>query len=131
MSWTEGILIGVVLAIMIALAGARIFYGVGLSSQVTLINRSAETIGEARLSQGDRVTTLVQIEPGQMRSADFIAREGSLTLSVTFTSGRTLSADNVGYVTASIPVTVRFDIAGDKVALLHIIHRSPNSYSKR
>jgi hypothetical protein len=123
--WTRSILIGAVVAIIIAITGARYFLGVGLPSQITLINRSAETVRDARLKQGDRETTLGQIEPGQMRSADFVAGEGSLTLTVTFASGRTISADNVGYTVAAIPVIVRFTVDGDKVELLDITNRNP------
>jgi hypothetical protein len=124
-AWTRAALIGVVVAIFAAISLARVFYGVGLPSQVTIVNHASETIADARLRQGDRETKLASIEPGQMRSADFIAREGSLTLTVTFSSGRTVSADNVGYTVAAIPVIVRFAVDGDKVALIDITNRNP------
>lgn len=127
----SAVLIGIVVAAILGIFVLRTFYGVGTLSQVTLINRSVETISEARLRQGDRETALGPIKPGHMRSADFIAREGSLTLTVTFDSGRTLSADNVGYVTPGIPMTVFFNVADDKVALLDIVNRKPGTYSKR
>lgn len=127
----SAVLIGIVVAAILGIFVLRTFYGVGTLSQVTLINRSVETINEARLRQGDRETTLGRIEPGDMRSADFIARERSLTLTVRFSSGRTLSAENVGYVTPGIPMTVFFNVTDDKVALLDIVNRKPGTYSKR
>lgn len=128
---TRAVLIGVIVAAVLVAVGLRMFYGFNTLSQITLINRSAETISDARLRQGDRETTLGRIEPGDMRSADFIAREGSLTLTVTFSSGRTLSADDVGYVTPGIPMTVFFNVTDDKVALLDVVNRKTGTYSKR
>jgi hypothetical protein len=126
-----GILIAVVIAVIVAIVGLRAFYGLSTLSQVTVVNRSVETISEARLRQADRETTLGRIEPGQMRSADFMPREGSLTLTVTFSSGRTLSAENVGYVAPGIPVTVFFNVTDDTVALLDVVKRNTGTYSKR
>ncbi len=125
----EKILAGIVIVAFVAAIGARTFYNVGTLSQVTLINRSAETIDSARLRQGDRKTTLGQIEPGDMRSVDFFAQPGTLTLTVTFRSGRTLSADDVGYVAFATPVTVFFNVTDDKVALLYVVKRNPKSRS--
>jgi hypothetical protein len=123
----EAVLIGVILVVGLVGAGASTFYSVGSLSRITLINRSVETISGARLRQGDRETTLGQIEPGQMRSADFMPQAGSLTLAVTFNSGRTLSADDVGYVAPGTAVTVFFNVTDDKVALLDIVKRNPQS----
>jgi hypothetical protein len=124
---TRTVLIGIALVAFLAAFGANTFYGFSTHSQVTLINRSAETISSARLRQGDRETGLGRIEPGDMRSADFIARGGSLTLTVTFISGRTLSANDVGYVAPNTAVTVFFNVTDDKLALQSIVKRNPKS----
>jgi len=128
---TEKLLIGIVLVAFVAAVGARAFYNDGRLSHVTLINRSAETIDSARLRQGDREATVGQIEPSQMRSADFIAHTGSLSLTVTFSSGRILSATDVGYIAPATSVTVFFNVTDDKVALLEMVARNPSNYSKR
>jgi hypothetical protein len=132
MGRVEAVVIGVVIVAFIAAAGASTFYGSRAHSQVTLANRSVEAISHVQLRQGDRETTLGQIEPGDMRSADFMSRVGPLTLTVTFSSGRTLSADDVGYVAPATPVTVFFNITDDKIALVYVVNRNPSSgYSKR
>jgi hypothetical protein len=46
-------------------------------------------------------------------------------------SGRTLSADNVGYVAPAIPVTAFFNVTDDEVALQNVVKRNPSNYSKR
>lgn len=66
------------------------------------------------------------IEPGESRSASFFSREGALTLAVTFDSGDTLSAQNVGYLAPGLPVIVTFDVTDDKVALRNIVRRKLN-----
>ena len=110
-------------------AYSKIFFGV--PSQFTLINHAAETVSEARLMQGDHELAVVAVEHGRIRTTDFIAREGSLTLRVKFNSGRSLSADSVGYVAAGMPVVVVFEVNDDKVALLTVTQLNPNSASGR
>lgn len=122
--WTWVALIGVVALIGLGVV-AKTFNGIGSPSQITLVNRSAETVAEAHLRQGDQETKLGSIEPGRMRSADFITREGSLTLTVRFGSGRTISANNVGYTVAAIPVIVYFTVDDNKVELLDITNSNP------
>ena len=130
--WTRAVLIGVAVAALLAAAGARTFFHLYLvPSQITLINRSNEPVSDARLRQRNEEIALGPIEPGHMRSADFIAREGSLTLAVTFGSGRTVSTDNVGYLAAGIPVTVIFEVSDNKVALLNVVKRNSSPYSNR
>lgn len=131
LSRAREVLAGAIAVAILAALVASAYFGVAPRSEITLINRSVETISEARLKQGDRETVLGPVEPGRMRSADFVAREGSLTLVVTLESGRTLSAVNVGYIAPALPATVFFNVTEDKVALLYIVNRKPSNYSKR
>ena len=108
------------------LAYSRVFFGFSEGvSQFTLINASVETVSEAQLKQGDRELALGggTIEPGQTRTTDFVSHYGSLTLVVKFASGRSMSADNVGYVAAGAPVIVTFEVTDNRVALLTIAKR--------
>lgn len=101
------------------------------TSQLTLINRAAETISEARLRQGGRNLAQIAVEPGQIRSTDFISRNGPLTLVVKFASGRSISADDVGYLAGGMPVIVTFQITDNKVALLTIAKPNWSSSGRR
>ncbi|NOT39688.1 MAG: hypothetical protein HOP13_04270 [Alphaproteobacteria bacterium] len=118
----EIVLIGLALVVLaIAAAFASALFGVSVQpSQLTIVNRSAEMVSEARLLQGGRELAVTTMEPGQIRTTDFVSRNGSLTLTVKFNSGRSASANDVGYLAAGNPVTVTFAITGDKVTLLTI-----------
>jgi hypothetical protein len=119
------VLVGFVIAVLVVIAAfASALFGVStLPSQLTLINRSAATVSEARLRQGDRELAVGAIEPGRIRTTDFISRNGSLTLAVRFSSGHSVSADNIGYLAAGTPVIVVFEVTDNKVALLTITKR--------
>lgn len=100
-----------------------------MPSELTMVNRSSRTIASARIRQTGNELTLKKIEPGESRSADFVSREGPLTLAVTFNSGDSLSSQNVGYLAPGLPVTVTFDVTDDKVALRNIVRRKSNPQS--
>lgn len=127
------VLIGLAIVAVFAVAiGARTYFGFRTTlSRLTLINRSQEAVSDARMRQDDRETALGAIGPGQRGSTDFIAREGSLTLVVKFSSGRTLSAENVGYLAGGLPATVFFEVTDNDVRLLSIVSRNANPYSGR
>lgn len=100
----------------------------GTLSQFTLINHSSETVSETRLMQGGRELTVGgAIDPGQIRTTDFISHDGQLTLVVTLGTERSVSATDVGYLSATVPVTVTFEVTDNKVTLLTITKRREGS----
>jgi hypothetical protein len=121
----EIVLIGLGLALLAVVAAfASSLLGVSVEpSQLMLVNRSSETVSEARLLQGNRELAVTTIEPGQIRTTDFISRNGSLTLAVKFNSGHSVSTNDVGYLAAGNPVIVTFTITSEKVTLLTITKR--------
>lgn len=124
------VLVGlVIVGLFVVAAYSRIFFGFpGTLSQLTLINHSAERISEALLRQSDRELALGgAIEPGQIRTTDFVSRDGRLTLVVKVSSGRSLSADDIGYLAADVPVIVTFEVTDDRVALLTLTKRREGS----
>ncbi len=124
------VLVGLVIVGLFAIATySRVF--VAVSSQLTLINRSAETVSEAQLKQGDRELALGAVEPRQIRTTDFVSRDGWLTLVVKFSSGRSVSADNVVYLAVDVPVIVVFEVTDNKVALLTVTKRSTSPSRQR
>lgn len=126
------ILTGVVLVafLVVGTFAGTYFTNRQLPSELTIVNRTSRTITSARMRQIGNEINLNAIEPGESRSASFFSREGALTLAVTFDSGDTLSAQNVGYLAPGLPVVVTFDVTDDKVALRNIVRRkfNPQSY---
>lgn len=118
-------LAGLVVVSLVAVADySRILYGIPAGvSQLTLINGSAETIDEATLRQGDSELAFGAVATGHNRSTDFFSHQGPVTLVVKFNSGRTMSADSVGYLPAGIPVVVTFEVTDNEVALLTVVKR--------
>lgn len=120
----KAVLVGLLfVAVLVAATYLRMSHGIGGLSQVTIVNRSAETLVETRLQQGDRQTRIDNIEPGRIRTADFIPRDGWFTLVVKYASGRSLSAANAGFLAADAPVIATFEVTNDKVALLSLSKR--------
>ncbi len=93
------------------------------TSQITLVNRTSETISEAKMRQEGIELALGSIEPGGTRSVDFISREGPVTVVVKFKSGHAIWADKVGYLAAGLPVIVVFDVLSETVALRAVTKR--------
>lgn len=121
----QTVFVGVLVAVLVVVGtfASALFGASTLPSQLMLVNRSTEMVSEARLLQGDRELAATTIEPGQIRTNDFVSRNGSLTLTVKFNSGRSVSANDFTYLVAGNPVTITIEITSEKVTLLTITKR--------
>ena len=128
--WAKTIIIGVaVVALLVAGMVAKVYFGIHTTANhITVLNHADELISDARLKYDDRELALGAIDRGGRQSADFIiSHEGSVTLTVQFSSGRSVSADNVGYVTPGMPMTLIFHVTDDKVLLAASLSRAPHT----